>query len=79
MSLKPSRLNYCQFLLSSPVNFTINNFAAHIRGFGHDAVNRYLQGGGMTSRLVWEHVKDAVIPCVRGCIVFDDSILDKNH
>lgn len=33
----------------------------------------------MTSRMVWEHVKGSIIQSARGCIVFDDSILDKNH
>jgi len=33
----------------------------------------------MTSRMVWEHVKGSIIQSSRGCIIFDDSILDKNH
>jgi len=33
----------------------------------------------MTGRMIWEHVKDSIVESPRGCIVFDDSILDKNH
>ena len=33
----------------------------------------------MTGHLIWEHVKGDIIPSHRGCIVFDDTILDKNH
>jgi len=34
----------------------------------------------MKSRMVWEHVKESsVIQPFRGCIIFDDSILYKNH
>lgn len=33
----------------------------------------------MTSKLVWEHVQGDIIPSPDGCIVFDDSVLDKNH
>lgn len=33
----------------------------------------------MPSSLVWEHVKSDVIASPRGAIVFDDSVLDKNH
>lgn len=40
---------------------------------------RYLQKDKMTSRLVWEHVQGDIIPSFHGCIVFDDSVLDKNH
>lgn len=33
----------------------------------------------MTSALIWEHVEGDIKPSSRGCIVFDDSVLDKNH
>ena len=33
----------------------------------------------MTSKLVWEHVRGDIIQSPYGCIVFDDSVLDKNH
>jgi hypothetical protein len=77
--LKPSRLDYCQFLLSSHINFTITHYSDHTKAFSHDSVNRYLRQDKMSSRLVWEHVKGAVIASPRGSIVFDDSVLDKNH
>ncbi len=33
----------------------------------------------MTSALIWEHVECDITPSPHGCIVFDDSVLDKNH
>jgi hypothetical protein len=33
----------------------------------------------MTSRLIWEHAKDSLIASPLGCIIFDDTVLDKNH
>ena len=33
----------------------------------------------MTSALIWEHVEGDITPSAHGCIVFDDSVLDKNH
>ena len=33
----------------------------------------------MTARLIWEHVQGDIVQSPRGCIVFDDSVLDKNH
>lgn len=33
----------------------------------------------MTSALIWEHVEGDITPSTHGCIVFDDSVLDKNH
>ena len=29
--------------------------------------------------MIWEHVKGDIVASSRGCIIFDDSILDKNH
>jgi Transposase DDE domain len=77
--LKPTRIDYCQFLLSSHTNFTITHYAEHTRNFSHDAINRYLRRDKMTGSMIWEHVKGDVIASPQGCIVFDDSILDKNH
>mgnify|MGYP000844769767 CR=1 FL=1 len=39
-----TRLNYCQYLLVSQINYTLTNFADHCEPFSHDAINRYLRG-----------------------------------
>jgi len=75
----PTRLDYCQYLLSTQTNFTITNYANHVLKFSHDSINRYLIKEKMTARIIWEHVKGSIIHSPRGCVVFDDSILDKNH
>ena len=41
---QPTRLDYCQYLLSSPLNYTLTHFADHSEGFSHDMINRYLAG-----------------------------------
>jgi hypothetical protein len=33
----------------------------------------------MTAKLIWENSKGSIVQSPRGCVVFDDSILDKNH
>lgn len=33
----------------------------------------------MTAGMLWEHVKGDVVQSPNGCLIFDDSILDKNH
>ena len=75
----PSRIDYCQYLLSAQTNFTITNYADHVLKFSHDAMNRYLKTEKMKPNIIWEHVEGSIIPSLRGCIVFDDSVLDKNH
>ena len=41
---QPTRLDSCQYLLSSPLNDTLTHFADHSEGFSHDMINRYLAG-----------------------------------
>ena len=74
-----TRLDYCQYLLSSQINYTLTNFAEHTEAFGHDMINRYLAGDKITPRLVWENVKGQVVQNANGYIVFDDTVVDKNY
>lgn len=77
---KPSitRLDYCQYLLVSQINYTLTNFADHTEKFSHDTINRYLAGEKITPRLVWENVKGQVEQIAEGYLVFDDTVVDKN-
>jgi len=73
-----TRLDYCQYLLSSQINYTLTNFAEHTDQFSHDTINRYLAGEKITPHLVWENVKGQVEQIPSGYLVFDDTIVDKN-
>src|SRR5215211_1782536 len=79
MSDKVSRLDYCQYLLVSQINYTLTNFADHSERLSHDAVNRYLRGERITPRLVWDNVRSQVVETERGYVIFDDTVLDKNY
>lgn len=57
----------------------MTHFANHSQGLSHDAVNRLLRGDKLTGRLIWEHVQGDIVFSPKGCLVFDDSILDKSH
>jgi hypothetical protein len=76
---KVSRLDYCQFLLSSQVNYTLTYFAEHAETFSHDTVKRYLQGEKITPRLVWEQVCGDIVFSPGGSLLFDDTVLDKDY
>lgn len=54
---KPTRLDYCQYLLSTPINYRLTHFADHCEGFSHDKVNRYIAGDQLRPRHVWQAVK----------------------
>jgi hypothetical protein len=74
-----TRLDYCQYLLVSQINYTLTNFADHSEKFSHDQINRYLRGERITPRLVWENIAKQVVPIENGDVVFDDTVLDKNQ
>jgi hypothetical protein len=79
MSDKVSRLDYCQYLLVSQINYTLTNFADHSERLSHDAVNRYLRGEKITPRLIWDNVRSQLALTERGYVIFDDTVLDKNY
>ncbi|MBD2209513.1 transposase, partial [Nostoc linckia FACHB-104] len=74
-----TKLNYCQYLLSSQINYTVTNLAEHLESISHDAINYYLRREKLTPRLLWDNVKEVVEPDANGYIIFDDSVLDKRY
>lgn len=79
MKTSITRLDYCQYLLVSQINYTLTHFADHCEQFSHDAINRYLRGERITPRLVWENVREQVVTTPQGYLVFDDTVLDKSE
>ena len=74
-----TRLDYCQYLLVSQINYTLTNFADHSEKFSHDALNRYVAGERLPPKLTWENVKRQVVQTPNGFLVFDDTVADKNY
>ena len=73
------RLDYCQYLLSTPINYTLTHFAKHSACFSHDQINHYLSGDRLTSRMLWEHVKNDAVLDPDGYLIFDDTVIDKRY
>jgi hypothetical protein len=74
-----TKLDYCQYLLSSPINYTVTNLADHLEGISHDHINRYLRGERLTPRLLWDNVKALLEPSKNAYVLFDDTVLDKRY
>ena len=74
-----TKLNYCQYLLSSQINYTLTNLAEHLEQISHDKINRYLKNEKLTPRLLWDNVKDIVQVSDSAYLVFDDTVLDKRY
>jgi len=52
-----NRLAYCQFLLTSQINYTLTYFADHAQKWSHDTIDCYLRRERITPALVWDNVK----------------------
>jgi carboxypeptidase C (cathepsin A) len=74
-----TKLDYCQYLPSSPINYTVTNLADHLEDISHDRINRYLRAEKLTPRLLWDNVKLLLQPSDNAYVVFDDTVLDKRH
>jgi len=70
-------LEYCQFFLSTQINYTLTYFADHVKTFSHDRINRYLRGEHLRPHRVWENVKDHIVGSENGYLIFDETVLDK--
>lgn len=77
--MKTTREIYCQYLLSSQVNYTCTNLADHFADLTHDDVSRFLQESHLTPKLLWEKVKSLITSRLEGYIIFDDVVLEKIH
>ena len=74
-----TKLDYCKYLLSSPINYTVTNLADHLDGISHDRINRYLRGEKLTPHLLWDNVEPVLQASENAYILFDDTVLDKRY
>ena len=74
-----SQLDYCQFLLSSPFNYTQTYLAEHVEGLSHDRVNRLLKQVDVQPDDLWQSVQETIVFSPNGYLAYDDTVLDKRH
>lgn len=79
MDYRQHRLDYCQFLLSSQINYTQTYLADHSESYSHDSMNRFLRLDKLTPSVLWANVKADVEVSEQGYVLFDDMVLDKRH
>ena len=53
---KPTRKDYCEFIIATIANFTQTNMAEHNAEFSHDAINRFLMEDDVLPNSVWESI-----------------------
>jgi len=76
---KFSHWDYCQFLLVSQINYTQTYFADHSEQLSHDRINRLMRGNKLIPRELRQMVRKELVLSEDGYILFDDTVLDKNH
>jgi hypothetical protein len=77
--IKPTRKEYCQFIIATITNFTQTYMADHKLVFSHDAINRCLMADDVSPVSVWESIDHLVRRSANACLIFDDTVLDKRH
>ena len=71
--------DYCQFLLASFHNFTQTYFADHTDRWSHDQLNRLLREERISSRDLWQSVKDDIEFDPDRYLLFDDTVVSKPY
>jgi hypothetical protein len=75
-----TKLNYCQYLLSSQINSTLRHLADHVETIiSHDLINRYLRREKLTPQLLWENVAPLIEAHVDGYLIFYDTVLEQRY
>ena len=77
--MKTTRQIYCQYLLSSQINYTCTNLAEHLEGLDHNSVYRYLKNEKLTPRLLWEKARATLVQSAQAYLIFDDTVVDKSY
>jgi len=71
--------DYGQFLTNSHTNFTGTYFADTVDELHHDSVHRFLKDNKITPAMLREKVMPGLVSSPDGFVVFDDTVVDKNH
>lgn len=74
-----TKQQYVGYVISTPVNYTCTNLAAHLEQISHDAVSDYLRREKHTAHTLWELAKPLINNSSESCLVLDDSVQDKNY
>ena len=74
-----TKQKYIEYLISTPVNYTCSNLAAHLEKVSHDAVSDYLRRDKLTARGLWELVQPLLNDSPQAYLLVDDSVQAKRY
>ncbi len=76
--MKTTSQIYCQFLVSSQINYTCTYLSGHFEGLDENSIYRFLKGNKLTPSIVWGKAKQSIILSKNGYVLFDDTVIDKD-
>lgn len=78
-SENPAKEKYIEYVISTSVNYTCSNLAAHLEKVSHAAVTNYLRRDKLTARGLWERVQPLLNDSPHAYLLVDDSVQDKRY
>lgn len=79
MSRMITRMKYVEYLISTPLNYSCSNLAAHLENVSHDVVTDYLQRERLTARHLWELARHVIDDSETSYLIVDDSVQNKQY
>ncbi len=70
---------YVKYLIVSPLNQTQTYMGEYHEGLSHDQVNRFMRDAKLRPRHLWQAVQGDVVPSLEGYLLFDDTVINKEH
>ena len=72
-------MQYIEYLISTPLNYTCSNLADHLDHTSHDVVTDYLQRERLTAHHLWEVAQHLIDDSEESYLIIDDSVQNKQY
>ena len=72
-------MQYIEYLISTPLNYTCSNLADHLDDTSHDVVTDYLQRERLTANHLWEVAQHLIDDSEESYLIIDDSVQNKQY
>ena len=74
-----TREQYIEYLVSTPINYTCTNLAAHLSGVSHDSITDFLKFQRLAASSLWETAKPLISDTDESYLILDDSVQEKPY
>ena len=74
-----TKARYVEYLISTPVNYTGTNLAAHLDGVSHDQITDFLAQEQFASQHIWELAQSLIDNTSDAFLILDDSVQEKKY